>query len=328
MKQEAVFQGKPVYRYTLQNSNGMELEALNYGAVITAVRFPEEEGKRNLVLAYDDLAEYEQNPYYFGAVIGRTSGRTKGAVIDVDSTRYELEANDGENHLHGGSRGLAHRFFQVEQLSGALVFICTIPDKEDGYPGTLDVKVTYTLTDENELHIDYEARADRTTPVNLTNHSYFNLGGKTVLDHTLQLDAGRVFLLEEGSLPKEEASVDGHPVFDFQSPRRLGEGILQDHEQTTLVQGGIDHPFLLNGNSPAAVLSSPETGRTMTVTTDQPAVVMYTGNQMNGTRSINGSRETRHGAVCLETQHPPDQTEAILLPADKTYRSRTTYSFA
>lgn len=328
MRKVAEFDGIAVNEYTVENNQGMKLTALNYGAVITGLFVPDGEGNlHNTILAFDDINQYEKNETFFGALVGRTSGRTENARFQIDGKEYLLEKNDGENHLHGGDRGFTHRFFQVEQTDSGLIFRYDSPHGEEGYPGNLSVTVTYTLTDKNELHIDYAAETDQATPVNLTNHSYFNLGGTTVADHQLKISSDYFYELREDSIPLKKQKLDMFPIFDFREPKTLKTALNSEEEQVKIVGGGIDHPFDLSSGLPAAVLSSEESGIVLTVETDHSALVVYTGNQLNESMKANGRSLEIHSAVCLETQHRPNDIEGILLSPGEMYQKRTTFRF-
>ncbi|WP_147803107.1 aldose epimerase family protein [Alkalicoccus halolimnae] len=327
MEKKAVFQGKDVIEYTIENKNGMKLKALNYGGAITGLYPPTKEEMTNLILSYDDYGLYEMNPYYLGAIIGRTSGRTAEGLANVEGEVFELAKNDGNNHLHGGEKGFARSFFDVEAKQQDLIFRYSSPDGEDGYPGTVDLKVTYTLSDDNQLIIDYQAETDQTTPLNLTNHSYFILNGDTILDHELLLNSEFFYELKEGSLPDKMTNVNDNSHFDFQNAKLLGEVLTKNDPQLNIAGGGIDHPFLLKSGTPAAVLSHPESGRMLNVFTNDSAVVVYTGNQIKEDIKMNGRAGIKHGAVCLETQSIPDHVEDILLRPEDTYKKRTVIQY-
>lgn len=328
MKKVAEFQGKEVIEYTVKNTQGMTLTALNYGAVITGLHVPYGEGQlHNTVLAHDDINEYEKNDVYFGALVGRTSGRTENAELNIEGKNYRLEKNDGENHLHGGNLGLTHRFFQVEPTENGLIFRYQSPHGEEGYPGNLSITVTYSLTEKNELHIDYNAETDAATPVNLTNHSYFNLGGNTVHDHQLKISSDYFYELRSDSIPLKKQKLDMFPIFDFREPKTLRTALNSEESQISIVGGGIDHPYELSSGLPAAVLSSEKTGLILTVETDDSALVVFTGNQLNSDMKANGRALEKHSAICLETQYRPNDIAGIILNPGEMYQKRTTFRF-
>ncbi|CAM3976606.1 aldose epimerase family protein [Alkalicoccus chagannorensis] len=313
--------------FTVKNDAGMTLTVLNFGAVVTGVYLPGVE--ENMVLRFDDLHTYVENPGYLGAVIGRTAGRTEGAAFELDEKTYELAANDGKNHLHGGEKGFAHSFFDIETEGSSVICRLHSPDGEDGYPGNVDVTVTYHLTADNELQIFYDAETDSVTPLNLTNHAYFCLGSTSVENMQFQLHAHSYGVLKEGSIPAYYEHLDEDPLFDFREKKKMGDAFDQTHAQVQMAGGGIDHPFVLQDGNPAAVLYNPENQVSMSVRTDQPAVVVYTANQMGGGDgvTVNGREPRPYAAVCLETQHVPNETEQILLHPDEKWRSMTAYAF-
>lgn len=328
MKKLTEIDGQDVIEYTLSNKLGMKVTALNFGAVITGIHFPERDGRLvNTVLAYDDPKQYADNSIFFGAAVGRTSGRTENAQFTLEGEVYQLAENDGKNNLHGGKKGLTHRFFQVEQGEHSLKFSYFSPDGEEGFPGNVELTITYTLTEKNELHIDYSAETDKATPLNLTNHSYFNLGDTTISEHTLQLSSDYFYELREDSIPVKKQSVENNTTFDFREPKPLKDALDKDDPQILMVQGGIDHPFELNSGLPAAILKNEKNGIVLTVETDNPAIVVYTGNMLDQSIKANGRNLQQHSAVCLETQHVPNEIEGIILHPGESYEKRTTYRF-
>jgi aldose 1-epimerase len=364
--------GRQVDLFTLTNAQGMEVRVITYGGIIVSLRVPDRTGELgDVVLGYDDLEGYLAESPYFGAIIGRYGNRIGGAAFELDGVRYELAANDGSNHLHGGIRGFDKvawdaEAFRREQECG-VVFSRTSPDGEEGYPGNLEVRVTYTLTDANELIFDYYAVTDRPTPVNLTQHTYFNLegdGARDILDHELTLHADRFTPVDEGLIPTGElAPVDGTP-FDFRVSRPVGLRIGADHPQIRR-GGGYDHNFVLNregegmGGSdasgegdppgrtsaggaagkaaeplmPAVRVFAPGTGRFMEVHTTEPGVQFYSGNFLDGSLTGKGGAVYHHRfGFCLETQHFPDSPNQPTFPSTilrlgQEYRSRTVYEF-
>lgn len=334
MKQKvAEFSGKDIFSYTIENNNGLKLTALNYGAVITELLVPDRNSKaENVVVNYNNLSDYEDNPYYLGAVIGRTSGRTKDAELSFNGKTFQLAANDGRNHLHGGDNGLAKRLWHVTEELSALEFSYTSPDGEDGYPGTVTFNIRYELTASNELKIKYEAQPDEDTPINLTNHTYFNLSGdkkRTVEEHELEMASSSVYELNDESIPVGTLSADTEPVFDFRKPRKLKEAFTADHRQVEIAGSGIDHPFILDGNpeEERISLTDAESGRAVGVKTDDPAVVVYTGNQIEAEPLLNGGTAKKYDGICLETQMPPNETERYVISKNDVYRKQTIFSF-
>lgn len=320
------------------------MSAITYGARIQALRLPDRRGEMSdVLLGYDDLAGYEDDEPYHGAVVGRVANRIGGASFTLDGVTYRLPANQGRNHLHGGPKGFsrvvwsATPFEEGEQVGVHFRYVSE--DGEQGYPGTLRVQVTYSLTPANELRIEYRATTDRATPVNLLQHVYLNLAGEgsgDVLDHVLTVAADEYTLLDEESIPTGEVeSVEGTP-FDFRSPRRLGERIESDHPQIRLA-GGYDQNFVLKGDRSApgwaARLVEPESGRAVDVFTTEPGLQLYTGNLLGGHRGKGGHRYPARSGVCLETQHfadspnQPHFPSVILRPGEELV-SRTVYGFS
>ncbi|MEX2601294.1 MAG: aldose epimerase family protein [Balneolaceae bacterium] len=329
--------GRQADLYTLRNSNGVEVDITNYGGIITSIRVPDREGQSaNVVLGFDNLEGYLDEHPYFGAIIGRYANRISDARFVVDGQEYLLAANNGDNHLHGGIRGFDKVLWGAETgMDGSLTLTYRSEDGEEGYPGNLDVEVVYSLTNENELVIDYSAETDRATPVNLTNHSYFNLSGDTsgdILGHTLEIDADSYTQVDEELIPTGELlPVEGTP-FDFREPFRIGERIGD-------VPGGYDHNFVLNGE-PSALprligsLYDPESGRKMDVLTTEPGVQFYSGNFLDGTiRDGAGNLIGKHAGLCLETQHFPDSPNRpefppVILHQGEKYETITIYRFS
>lgn len=271
-------QGQTVTAYRLENRAGMQVTVLDYGATIQSLRVPDRQGElTDVVLGYDTVAEYEENGGYLGATIGRVGNRIGGAEFSLNGKRYPLAKNDGENHLHGGIKGFDKQMWNVEVREDALVCSRLSPDGEEGYPGNLWVQVTFTLREANALSIQYEARAEGDTLVNLTNHSYFNLdGGGSVLDHELQVFASRITENDAGCLPTGRLLEVEETPFDFRIPKQIGAEINADDAQLRC-GGGYDHNYVLSGRR-AAVLRSGRSGIEMTVETDQPGMQVYTAN--------------------------------------------------
>ena len=338
--------GEQVHAFTMRNARGIEMRVLDFGGIIVSLRTPDRTGNPgDIVLGMDDLAGYVKSSPYFGAIVGRYANRIAKGEFTLDGTTYKLAVNNGPNALHGGLRGFDRVVWQAEpsaDSSGArLVFRYTSADGEEGYPGTLHATVTYTLTDGNELAIEYQATADKPTPINLTNHSYFNLAGEgsgTVLDHVLTIDADRYVPVDSTFIPTGAlASVAGTP-FDFRKPTPIGARIDQPGQQ--LKNGhGYDHTFVLNrptgssGLVHAAHVVEPTSGRTLDVATTEPGVQFYTGNFLDGkVVGKNGHAYPRRGGFCLETHHYPDspnkpQFPSTVLRPGETYHSRTVFTF-
>lgn len=333
--------GKNVSAYTLKNKNGIEVTCLNYGCAITKMVTPDREGNyENIVLGFDQLEDYERNPAYFGTVVGRVAGRIKDARFELDGQVYTLPNNHNGHHLHGGVKGFSHVVWEAitveTETETAVTFSYTSPDGEEGYPGTVELKVTYTLNDNNEFLIQYEAVCDQTTLLNVTNHTYFNLSGglkRDVQQHTLKIDSDRFVELDEELLPTGEfLDVTGTP-FDFRAGRQIRDGVQSRHPQNILAGNGYDHPFILNHHHHGEmVLIDKESGRKLIVETDEPSVVLYTGNHLPEEGSIYGVPSNKYMGLCLETQGLPDAIHhphfpSCVLPKGKVFSSMTKYTF-
>jgi aldose 1-epimerase len=331
----------PVELFTVTNRQGIELRAMTYGGIIVSLRVPDRQGRADdIVLGYESAAEYARNNGpYFGALIGRYGNRIAVGRFTLDGTLYKLATNNGPNHLHGGLKGFDKVMWRGEPIPEGVAFTYTSADGEEGYPGTLRARVTYTLTDRNELTVDYEATTDKPTIVNLTQHSYFNLAGqgsRDVLEHLMQIDADRYTPVDATLIPTGElAPVAGTP-FDFQKPTAIGQRLGEDHPQ--LRNGlGYDHNFVLTrsgeGLQHAARVVDPSTGRTLDVATTEPGLQFYSGNFLDGTITGKQRRvyQKRYG-FCLESQHFPDSPNTPAFPSTilrpgQTYRSRTMFTF-
>jgi aldose 1-epimerase len=335
--------GVTIYEYFLTNGNGVEVRILSYGGIITSLRVPDKRGAlASVVLGFDTLADYETRSPYFGGIIGRYGNRIGAGKFTLDGKVYQVPLNDGSNSLHGGAKGFDKRVWGVEvneaDLSVRLSYLS--PDGEEGYPGNLSVTVTYTLTEANELRIDYGATTDAPTIVNLTNHSYFNLAGNgagSIYDHLLTLNADHYTPVGEGLIPTGKiASVDGTP-FDFRTTTPIGARIRSSHEQMVLGRG-YDHNFVLNrhdhkGLEFAARVVEPVSGGVLEVLTTEPGIQFYSGNFIDGTLVGSSGGTYRQGdGLCLETQHFPDSPNhpdfpsTILRPGEQ-YQSTTIYRF-
>ena len=325
----------PIEQYTLANNAGIEVCFVTYGAIITSIRTPDRAGQiDDIVLGFDGLDGYLAGHPYFGALIGRYCNRIAHGRFTIGEREYRLAANNGPHHLHGGIKGFDKQIWSASPGSDNRVELSYVSvDGEEGYPGTLHVTVAYTLTERNELICDYRATSDKPTPVNLTQHSYFNLaGGGDVLDHELTIDADRYTPVDPTLIPTGElASVDLTP-FDFRRPTPIGARIDDAHPQLAY-GGGYDHNFVLNGGVTAASVFEPRSGRTLAVQTTEPGMQLYTGNFLDGALIGKGGRpyEKRSG-FCLETQHYPDSPNqrnfpTTLLEAGGVYRSTTIFTF-
>jgi len=338
--------GKQVDLYVLSNKNGVEVDITNFGAAVVSLKVPDRHGKTDdVVLGYDDLDGYLHDKSYFGATVGRYANRIAHGKFTLNETTYTLAKNDGENHLHGGVRGFNKVVWEAKDVStadaAALQLNYLSKDGEEGYPGNLSVQVTYTLTNNNELKIDYAATTDKDTVLNLTHHSYFNLAGQgkgDILQHQLLLHASRFTPVDATLIPTGEIrSVKGTPL-DFASATAIGSRIGQDDEQLKLGHG-YDHNFVLDGGTGgapvlAAQVYEPSSGRVMEVWTTQPGIQLYSGNFLNDTiRGKSGSTYQRRAAFCLETQHFPDSPNkpnfpSTILKVGGQFKSSTTYKFS
>ncbi|MCR9227864.1 MAG: galactose mutarotase [Flavobacteriaceae bacterium] len=337
--------GTKVKKFTLKNNVGMEVDVITYGGIITRWTAPDKQGEfEDIVLGFENLDQYLDGNPYFGALIGRYGNRIAGGQFSLDGETYKLATNDGDNHLHGGEKGFDKVVWQGEAKNtskGAVLELTyTSKDGEEGYPGKLDVKVTYTLTDNNELDIQYEAVTDKSTVVNLTQHSYFNLSGQLsepVLDHKIYLNADTYLPVDQGLIPTGEfREVVGTP-FDFTESKSIGEEIDAQNEQLGL-GGGYDHCWVLNETEKdlglAASAHHPETGRFLEVYTNEPGIQFYSGNFLDGTLpSKTGGTYVKRSGFCLETQHYPDSPNqpdfpSVRLNPAETYSSRTIFKLS
>lgn len=328
--------GQEITQFFLSNKKGMSVNIINFGAIVTAIYLPDKDGKsENITLGFDSLAEYEKKGPYFGAICGRYANRIEDGKFTLDGKEYQLAQNNPPSHLHGGESGFDKKVWAAEDFTekdavGVRLSLVS-PDGEEGYPGKLTLKVVYTLNNDNELKIDYTATTDKATPINVTNHCYWNLAGAgegTILDHELLLNCDRYLPVTAEAIPTGElAPVKGTPM-DFTSAHKIGERIDQ-------VKGGYDHCWVVNESEkqPAfcARAKDPESGRVMEIFTTEPGVQFYTGNFLDGTPASGGFPQ--HGAFCLEAQHfpnSPNQPEfpnTILKPGE-VYEQTTIHKFS
>ncbi len=334
--------GQAVDLYTLTNKNGMEATIITYGGIVVTLKTPDRNGKMDdIVLGCDTIDGYLKDTAHLGALIGRYGNRIGKASFTLDGTLYKLPANDGPNTLHGGPKGFDRVVWQVKDAQPQRLELTYLSkDGEEGFPGNLTATAVYSLTDANELRIDYSATTDKPTVVNLTNHSYFNLAGAgegTILDHELTLNADRFTPVDKNLIPTGELrSVEGTP-FDFRKSTRIGARIDQADEQLKFGRG-YDHNWVLTSGggalSQAARLYDPKTGRVMEVLTTEPGVQFYTGNFLDGTIKAKGGKTYPHrSGLCLETQHFPDSPNkpkfpsTTLRPGEK-YQTTTVFRFS
>ena len=336
--------GEQVESFTIANAGGVSLTAITYGAIIVSLNTPDRDGRvADIVLGFDSLAGYLGEHPYFGAVVGRYANRIARGTFTLDGATYTLAANNAPNHLHGGDRGFDAKLWTAEPFDGTdragVVLRYTSPDGEEGYPGTLHVRVTYTLSADDTFVIDYHAVTDAPTPVNLSQHSYFNLTGnpdRDVLNHVLTIHADRFTPVDSTLIPSGNVvPVSGTP-FDFTTPHTIGARIEDDHEQLRF-GGGYDHNFVLSKSadqlSPAVTVVEPSTGRTLAIATSEPGMQFYSGNFLDGSLTGKAGHAYAHRTgFCLESQHFPDSPNqpafpsTILRPGEE-YHSRTVWRF-
>ncbi len=338
--------GKNIDLFTLKNSNRLETKITNFGGKVVTLMVPDHDGNfADIVLGYETIQEYIPGNKYFGALIGRYGNRIANGKFSFNDEEFTVPQNNNGNALHGGLSGFNDKVWDAEQISTddgeALVLTYLSKDGEEGYPGNLNCKIVYTLTNENELKIDYTATTDKATVINLTHHSFFNLAGAgsgTILDHQLQLNAKYYTPVGEGLIPTGEIiSVNGTPM-DFTTPHKIGERIDADFDQLKL-GGGYDHNWVIDKQTVgeialAATMVEPKSGRVMKVFTSEPGIQFYAGNFLDG--SNNGKDGIAYGyrtAFCLETQHYPDSPNQPNFPTtalnpDETYKHTCIYKFS
>lgn len=337
--------GESSQLFTLASSSGCIVKITDYGGIIVSILVPDREGYfSDITLGHDDLQGYLDNEPYFGALIGRVANRIAGAQFVLDGVTYHIAPNEGRHALHGGVRGFDQALWKAEgferEHERGVKLTHVSPDGDQGFPGELRAEVTYTLSDLNELAIDYAAQSQRTTLVNMTQHSYFNLSGqqdRDILDHLATIPAERYLPIDSEFIPTGALTSVAGSAFDFRTPRRFGEFIHSPDPQLSLAKG-YDHNFVLNnaysGLALAARIEDKESGRLLEVRTSEPGVQLYTGNQLNG--SIVGKAQLlyeQYAGFALETQHFPDSAHhpefpSIVLQPGRTLRSRTVYRFA
>jgi aldose 1-epimerase len=340
---EKTIDGKRVSLYTLVNDNGLEMNVTNYGAKVVSLHVPDKTGNFvDVVTGYNSIDDYlKSKEIYFGAAIGRVGNRIAKGKFSINSTEYTLAVNNGPNHLHGGEKGFHAVVWDARQVDeSTLELTYTSPDMEEGYPGTLKVKMIYNLTANNEFSIEYYAETNKTTLCNLTHHSYFNLTGEgesTILDHVLELNADKYTVSDETLIPTGEiAHVEGTPL-DFRKATEIGARI-DDGFEALEFGHGYDHNYVINKNgkgvAQAASVYSPVTGIKMDVLTNQPGIQFYSGNWMDGSETgKSGKPYVKRSAFCLETQHFPDSPNqpgfpSIVLKPGETYRHTCIYRFS
>ena len=327
-------------QFEIQNRSGMRVTFLEVGGIITAIEVPDRQGKHeNVVLAYGSLAEYNADTAYLGAIVGRYANRIARARFAIDNTEYQLRANDGPNHLHGGPDGFHRMRWEVHVENPSTAVLTHVsPDGDEGYPGELSTSVRYTLTDVSGLLIEYEATTTRATHVNLTQHSYFNLGGpgsRDILNHELTVNASAFTPVSVDLIPTGELRAVRDTPFDFTRPAAIGARIESPDEQLT-IGDGYDHNFVLDGTDEmlhAVTLRDPASRRVMEIHTTEPGIQVYSGNKLSSALpAAMGNGHRRRGGIALETQHFPDSPNqprfpSTLLRPGETYRSATLYPF-
>lgn len=347
---------EPVTIYTLKNSKGIEAEIIDFGACLTALLVPDKEGKkRDIVLGYDTLEAYETNDLALGATIGRNGNRIAGGKFWLNGKNYQLKINNGRNNLHSGGESYHYRMWETalkEEMDRQSVILSLVsPDGDQGFPGTFQVSVTYTLTEDNELQIFYEGVSDQDTIINMTNHSYFNLDGHdmgSVADHLLWIDADRYTEIDKELVPTGRLLDVKNTAFDFLMEKRIGEDI-NNEESALKCAMGYDHNMVLNkavnyreagsyqetagGYRKAAAVRSEKSGIGMEVYTDLPGMQLYTANYMDDSKKGKGGVSYgKHSGVCFETQHFPDAPNhdnfpSSIVKAGDRYYTQTTFKF-
>lgn len=333
-----------IHKFILTNKNGMEVSVINFGGIITSLKSRDSKGNyEDVVLGFDNLSQYEDESPYFGAIIGRYGNRISEGKFTLDGKTYNLAVNNDINHLHGGLKGFDKVVWdaaqEVTDSSASLILKYISQDMEEGYPGNLQVKVTYTLDDNDELRVEYEAETDKKTIVNLTQHSYFNLSGdfsKNILDHEITINADSFLPVDSTLIPTGEViSVEGTP-FDFREAKTVGEDISMSDKQLSY-GNGYDHCWVLNnqeiGLRHVASAYHPFSGRLLEVYSDQPGIQFYSGNFLDGTLTSkqDGNYGFRSG-LCLETQHYPNSPNekdfpSVTLNSGEKYMTQTVFRF-
>jgi aldose 1-epimerase len=332
--------GTAVDLYVLTNAKGAQAKIITYGGIVTELWVPDRDGKLgDVVLGCDDLKSYLAGHPFFGAIAGRVANRIAKAKFTLDGKEYKLAANNGPNSLHGGKKGFDKVVWKAEPVKAAdgvaLKMTYRSPDGEEGYPGNLDVTMTYTLTNQNELKIDYSATTDKATPVNLTNHSYFNLAGPgsgTILEHEILIEADKYTPVDDTLIPTGKLEPAKGTPLDFTTPQKIGAHIkeLKNDPQ------GYDHNYVLKGEGKSLALAArvyePKTGRVLEMFTTEPGVQFYTGNFLDGKVKGKGTAYQKHQGFCLEAQHFPDSVNqpnfpSVILRPGKTYTQTTVYKF-
>jgi len=335
--------GESVTLYTLKNARGMEVHIMNYGGIIQKILTPDRNGKvEDVVLGYETLQEYIKDTPYFGAIVGRFGNRIANGKFTLDGKEYTLAAQNNGQHLHGGLVGFDKKVWKVDASSAQSLSLSYVSkDMEEGFPGNLSVKMTYTLSDDNELGISYEATTDKATVLNLSNHSYFNLSGnakRDILNQEVQIDASRLVAVNKVLIPTGVLIPVAGTPFDFMKPHVVGARINDTSSEQIVLGGGYDHCWALDkpagSYAKIATVFDPVSGRKMTVSTDQPGVQFYTGNFLDGhLTDKSGVKITKRHGLCLETEHFPDSPNQPAFPTTvlrpgEVYKTKTAYQFS
>ncbi|MFP4364210.1 MAG: aldose epimerase family protein [Spirochaetia bacterium] len=324
--------GKDIPLFEIENTNGISFSACPYGAVLVSVITPDRDGKFDCItLKLSSIEGYTQDNPYFGATVGRVANRISDAAFTVNDSRYTLEQNDGNNHLHSGKSGISKKLWNIEQASSdeGIIFQCESPDKEGGYPGNVQFSCKYKLTEENELIIEYSAETDKATPINMTNHSYWNLSGdptKAVLDHTLQINSRYYLPKTQHGLPTGEVLRTENTLFDFTKEKRL-------ENSEIMLSSGLDHCYIVSSDKEVfSRITHPFSGRRMMMSTESPGVHVYTGNWLNTFGNIENTHFPRFGGICLEPEELPNAVNirhfpSIILQPGEQYSRKTRIRF-
>jgi aldose 1-epimerase len=333
---------REVFQYTLTNTSGSIVKIINYGAIITSIIVPDKKGKlEDVALGYDTLQEYINDKACIGTVVGRYGNRIGKGQFQLEGKTYKLAINNGENHLHGGIVGFNKKLWNAEAIDGnepALKLTLISPDGEEGYPGKVTLVVTYTLTNKNELRVDYKGTTDKTTVLNPTQHSYFNLSGdpsQTILDHQISIESDSTTVADKGQIPTGKFAEVANTPLDFRTMKRIGDRIDEKFEQI-LIGGGYDNNWVLRNYNKqvrkVAEVYEPKSGRIMIVFSDQPGIQFYSGNSLGETKGKNGVIYKRRTGLCLEAQGYPDtpnkpEFPSVVLKPGDVYKQTTIYQF-
>lgn len=333
--------GEEILEYTLINKNNLIVKVLNYGGIITEISVPDKEKNfENIILGFENIKDYEENPPYFGCIVGRTAGRISNAKFKIDNREYLLAKNNGKNNIHGGNKGFNKVIWDVEKEihedSVQIKLNYLSKDNEEGFPGSLNTNAIYTLNNDNELEIKYEAVSDKKTIINMTNHTYFNLSGnlkEDILNHKLTIDSDSICCLDKEIIPTGEIMKVENTAFDFRKPKEVGKDIEKEENQLAACEG-YDHPFILNKSEKYSIrLEDENSGRVLDITTDQPVVVFYAGNFIGDNLLLKNNKKSKNRlGLCLETQDYPDAVNQnnfpskIYNPGEK-YKAYIKYKF-